>query len=350
MDTLTRTTRALATVETIASLRDIPDADSIVVARIRDWSVVVRRDEFQVGDKVVYFEIDSLLNVDDPRFSFLAPRGVRTTDEGRSGHVLKTARLRGQYSQGLVIALSEFPEIDDAVVGEDVTEALGVIKWDPPLPSEVEGQAIGFLPSWIHSTAEERVQNFAGLLASGDDGNWVATEKLDGSSTSVWVDGDAYGVASRTMDLLENPEAKMWGAALRLGIHDALRDAYPGRPAAAQGETYGAGVLGKNPLNLKEVRFAVFTLQVDGQLVPRSEWPQFFLDLAVPVYEGLPFPATVDDALAQVDGLKSLISPDRSAEGIVWRNSVHATLEVNGQVVRASAKVISPKYAMKFDS
>ena len=92
----TGTTRHLATVETITEIAPIPAADAIVRARVRGWDVVVRLDEFRVGDRCVYFEIDSLLDVADPRFEFLAPRGVRTTVDGRRGARRRSARECGR--------------------------------------------------------------------------------------------------------------------------------------------------------------------------------------------------------------------------------------------------------------
>ena len=115
--------RRLATIETIASISPIPQAEAIVRARVRGWDVVVKKDEFLPGDTCVYFEVDSMLDVSDPRFEFLAPRGVRVDENGREFHVLKTARLRGQYSQGLVVSTELFPELGEmslSRVGEDV--------------------------------------------------------------------------------------------------------------------------------------------------------------------------------------------------------------------------------------
>src|SRR5690606_33815341 len=109
------------TVAVVDSVSPIPDADRIEKARIRGWDVVVRAGEFRAGDLCCYFEIDSMLDVTDPRFEFLAGRGVRTDPDGRSGHVLKTMRMRGQVSQGLALPITEFPELDGSLPGDDVT-------------------------------------------------------------------------------------------------------------------------------------------------------------------------------------------------------------------------------------
>lgn len=345
-------TRKLATIELVSSVEDIPDADMIVKARIRGWDVVVKRDEFSVGDPCVYFEVDSLLDVEDERFAFLAPRGVRTDPDGRSGHVLKTARLRGQYSQGLALPLSAFPELaSDAPaadrVGEDVTSRLGVVKWEPPIPASLAGKVRGMRPSWIPATDEERIQNVSSILAARDE-DWVATEKVDGTSTTFWVDGDDFGVCTRNLDLLEEAGNTLWKVARSLGIHDQLRGSGLGSRVVLQGETYGEGIQ-KNPLRLRGHHFAAFTLRVDGVEVPRGAWPEWLLDLSVPTHD-LAFPATLEEALEQVDRLKSLLAPDRAAEGIVWRAANRDVVTLpNGSVVRASFKAISNRYLLKND-
>ncbi|WAC50547.1 RNA ligase (ATP) [Frigoribacterium sp. SL97] len=332
--------RKLATIETIESIREIEGADAIVCARIRGWDVVVKRDEFQPGDDCLYIEVDALVPTEDPRFAFLAPRGLRTDQDGNTGHVLKTARLRGQYSQGLALPLAEFPEV---VGADDVTAVLGIVEWDPPLPAELNGEARGTFPSWIRKTDEERIQNKSEFLDR--PGRWGATEKVDGSSMTVWVRDGVDGIASRNYDLERTPGSAMWLTADDLGLHDLLRSL--GDHAAVQGELFGPGIQG-NPLNQKQVSFLAFTLFVDGQEIPRGAWPQAVLDVAVPVYDFVK-PTTIDEALAQVEMLKSLVAPGRGAEGVVWRDLDSTTMDVRGQNARASTKVLSRKYLLKHD-
>jgi RNA ligase (TIGR02306 family) len=344
------TARRLATVETISEIAPIPDADAIVRARVRGWDVVVKKGEFEPGDACVYFEVDSMLDVEDERFAFLAPRGVRTDADGRKGHVLRTAKLRGQYSQGLALPLSAFPELASAVPGDDVTEAIGVWKWEPPIPAELSGQVRGMRPSWIPATDEERIQNLAAILHC--PGVWVATEKLDGSSMTVYVDPDTnvgpiHGVCSRNLDLLPAESNTLWRLAREHTLHDRIREEFPGRHAAIQGEAYGAGIQG-NPLKLKDQRFAAFTLRVDGREIPRGDWPAWLRELSVPVRGEFEFPATLDQALADADGMKSAVSPDRLGEGLVWRAADRTQVQLaDGSLVRASFKVISNKFLLK---
>jgi RNA ligase (TIGR02306 family) len=336
--------RRLVTVETIADLAEIPGADMIVRARVRGWDVVVKKGEFAVGDACVYHEVDSMLDPADPRYSFLKP--TRTLEDGLAVHVLRTMKLRGQYSQGLALPLAAFPELGAAPAGTDVTDILGIVKWDPPIPANLSGQVRGNRPSWIPMTDEERIQNLPPEILAVPGMDWEATEKADGSSVSIWSDptaddGVTFGVTSRNLDLVDTPGNTLWGLARSTGVADWLADLYPGRRVVLQGEAFGEGIQG-NPLRMKGHHLRAFTLRADGTEVPRGLWPDAVMSLSVPVYPDLAFPATLDEAIAQVDKIRSLISPDRYAEGVVWRSASSPSLVLpDGRVLRASMKVLS---------
>ncbi|WP_125775602.1 RNA ligase (ATP) [Antribacter gilvus] len=348
--TVTATERRLATVETIADIGPIPDADSIVRARIRGWDVVVKVGEFEVGDPCVYFEIDSLLDVTDPRFAFLAARGAQTAADGRRGHVLKTARLRGQYSQGLALPLNLFPEVLERVPGTDVTTVLDVVKWEPPVPAQISGVVRGPRPSWIPATDEERIQNVAAILETERD-DWIATEKLDGTSSTYYVDPSTgtSGVCGRNWDLLESEDNTLWRLGRRHRLHELIEATWPDARAAVQGEVYGEAIQA-NPLKVHGQHFGLFTIRVDGAELARGDWPDWALELSVPLREDLRFPSSVTEALSDIDGLRSAVSPDRPAEGVVWRALGASTVQLpDGTPSRASFKVLSNRYLLKHD-
>lgn len=346
----TKTKRRLATIERIASISPIANADAIVSSRIRGWDVVSRIDEFQIDDICLYIEVDSFIPASDSRFEFLAKRGVRKDANDNEGYVLKTAQLRGAYSQGLALPIALFPELAGFSVGSDVTEQLNIVIWEPKIPEELSGQVKGFRPSWIPVTDEERLQNLPDVLEYSDH-TWIATEKIDGTSTTIYVDGhngNEHGVCTRNYDLLDNPDVTFWKLSRSLDIHTLLEETYPGQRAAIQGETFGEGIQG-NPLRIKGRRFAAFTLLVGYREIPRSEWPGWLLNIAVPTHE-LSFPISLEKALSDVESLKSKITPDASAEGIVWRASDVAKLsKPDERYLRASFKVISNKYLLKHD-
>jgi RNA ligase (TIGR02306 family) len=321
--------RKLATIEEIGSIEPIPGADAIEAARVRGWTVVVRKGEFAPGDPVVYHEIDSALPLDDPRYAFLAPRGTKTYLD-RKVHVLKTARLRGVYSQGLVIGLGEFPELADASYGDDVTDILGVTKYEPPLPAS-SGEIIGRFPTaYARTTDAERVQNLDWADISGHD--WVATEKIDGTSfTFVMTEGGPI-VASRNYQIGRG-RSLYWDIAAQYDLENLIPVGM-----TVQGEIYGNNIQG-NPLGVTGRHLAVFGITMDHKPVTRG-----WMGLPwVPILD-LPFPANPDEALAQAEGLKSTISPQRLAEGIVW-HEIHGITPAS--LDRPCFKVISNKYLAK---
>lgn len=343
METL-EAVRALVTVETVTSITAIENADFIAVAKVRGWNLVVKKDEVKVGDAVVYFEIDSHLPLADPRFAFLEPRGAKTYN-GVNGHVLKSARMRGVYSQGLAIPARLFPELNELTSGEDLGTVLGVTKYEEEIPEEMAGLASGSFPTrFAPKTGAERVQNltdvFADLRATYD---WVATEKVDGTSTTYINDGGVLRVAGRGWEYAvpaSPAEATTpWKIAAEYDILNRLPIGY-----TVQGELYGAGILGKNTLKEPGKKFLAFNVLRDGVFVPRSEWPAAIEEIGTPVLD-LELPATVEEALAQVEGMKSVLNPAVMAEGIVWHNTAGARIpELQG---RTGMKAINNKWLVK---
>ena len=133
------TDRKLASVVKIVDIQPIPNADAIVVAKVKGWNVVVKRDEFKVGDLAVYYEIDSFLPV-RPQFEFLRKSSFKRMGS-QEGFRLKTIKLRNQLSQGL---LTPIPEgIIDPKEGDDLTEALDIVKYEPPIPAQLAGKIKG---------------------------------------------------------------------------------------------------------------------------------------------------------------------------------------------------------------
>lgn len=336
--------RALVTVETVTSLTPIENADFIAVAKVRGWSLVVKKDEVAVGDAVVYFEIDSHLPLSDPRFAFLEPRGAKTFN-GVHGHVLKSARMRGTYSQGLAIPASLFPELDTLADGEDLATVLGVTKYEKPIPAEISGKVSGEFPTqFAPRTGAERVQNLTDVFADLREAyDWLATEKIDGESTTFVNDGGVLRVAGREWEFsapASPAEATVpWKIAAEYNILDRLPVGY-----TVQGELYGAGVLAKNTLKEAGKKFLAFNVLRDGVFVPRSEWPAAIEEIGTPVLD-LELPATVEEALDQVEGMKSVLNPAVMAEGIVWHNTAGARVpELQG---RTGMKAINNKWLVK---
>jgi hypothetical protein len=148
--------RKLVTVRKIDSLNPIEGADAIEVATVGGWKVVVKRGEFQVGDLALYLEVDSFLPESDERFAFLMKSGVREF-EGVRGHKLRTIKLRGQLSQGLLLPVSLFEvELWGKDLAGDLADAIGIKKWEPAISPQLAGQIKGAFPSFIRKTDQER--------------------------------------------------------------------------------------------------------------------------------------------------------------------------------------------------
>lgn len=240
--------RKLATIRKIEAISPIPNADAIEVAHVGGWCVVVKKDEFKVNDLAVYLEIDSWVPHD------LAPflsKGVEPREfNGVKGERLRTVKLRGQISQGLLLSLSVLPHAlgfdyaTDKTVGEDVSHWLGIQKYEAPVPAQLAGEVRGMFPTKIPKTDQERIQNLTVELeewrAAGL--SWEVTEKLDGTSMTVYTDGDDEGVCSRNLNLKETQSNSLWRAANRAQLVEKLRST--GRNLALQGELVGEGVQG----------------------------------------------------------------------------------------------------------
>lgn len=181
--------RKMAYVRRIDRLESIPGADKIETAWFGGWPCVVKKGEFAQGDLVVYLEIDSW--VPNTLAPFLTKEGHEPKEfNGVKGERLKTIKLRKQLSQGLVLPLSVIPSPRPArsEEGDDVTEVLGVQKWEVPekTPNMPQGQKTRSFPYFIRKTDQERVQNYGHMIAENLDTEFEVTVKKDGSSITVF--------------------------------------------------------------------------------------------------------------------------------------------------------------------
>lgn len=231
--------RALATIRTVAEIQPIPDADKIVAARVDGWWVVIRKGEFQVGDPAVYIEIDSW--VPHTVAPFLSKGKGPKSYNGIEGERLKTVRLRKQLSQGLLLPLDvlDTPDVLDTlafldfldtplplVQGANVTDILGITKWERPVPKDHAGVIKGPFPHFLRKTDQERIQNVPEVLDDLDR-VWEISLKLDGSSTTIYCNEGEPGVCPRNTDLvLSNKDGRIVKAANDAGLIQDLQDIF----------------------------------------------------------------------------------------------------------------------------
>lgn len=252
--------RKLASIRRIDSIAPIEGADAIEVAVVGGWKVVVKKNEYAVGDLAVYFEIDSWIPTE--LAPFLSKGKEPREFEGVKGERLRTVKLRGQLSQGLLLPVSEetikgagslFKE------GLDVTDHLGIKKWEKPMPAQLAGQVRGNFPSLIPKTDQERCQNLvqeiANAIAAGM--RFEVTEKMEGSSMTCYLIDGEFGVCSRNLDLKETEGNSFWATARKEQIEEKMRAVGAYTEYAIQGELIGPGIQG-NIYELKEMEFRVF--------------------------------------------------------------------------------------------
>ena len=266
--------RKLVSFKIVEKIKSIENADAIELVCFGGWQVVVKKDEFKVGDKVIYFEIDSFLPKGIKQFAFLVEKSSKKALDTKGnevvGHVLKTIRLRGAISQGLVLSPKDFDkELNTQKDLEDYFyDELGVFKYEKPLP--LDTTIIGNYPNFTPKTDSERVQNLSDEIIKG--------------------------------------------------------------------EIVGEGIQ-KNPLKIQGKKLLIFEWES-----PNRDLPKELEDLKVKEYD-LPFPKTVEEAVAQVYGLKSLVNPNVQAEGIVWWNKEKELFEELD--FRPNFKAINNKYLLK---
>jgi RNA ligase (TIGR02306 family) len=256
--------RKMATIRKIDALRPIEGADAIECAIVGGWTVVVKKGEYTAGDLAVYCEIDSFIPTAIAPF-LTKPGHYTKTFEGVEGERLRTMKLRGQLSQGLLLPLRGFDAYFEGAgytlfnEGDDVSSFLGIKKYEAPVPAELAGEVKGMFPSVIPKTDQERVQNLKAELAEwfAEDLYWEVTEKLEGSSMTVYcIDGEV-GVCSRNLDLKRNPDNSLWRAAIKYDLEEKLK--IGGRNIAIQGELVGNGIQG-NIYQMRDQDFLVYDI------------------------------------------------------------------------------------------
>jgi RNA ligase (TIGR02306 family) len=332
--------RKMATIRQIDALNPIEGADAIECATIGGWKVVVKKGEFSVGDRAVYCEIDSWIPTE--LAPFLSKGKEPREFEGIRGERLRTVKLRGQLSQGLLLNLDfAIPQTNSFVEGDDVSETLGIVKWERPMNAQLAGMAKGNFPSLIPKTDQERAQNLKKEIAGAAEAGlqFEITEKLEGSSMTVYLIEDVFGVCSRNLDLKETADNTFWQIAREYNIEDKMRIAGLNN-FAIQGELIGPGIQG-NIYKLNKPVFMVFdvyNINAGSYLTPHDRRalirvldiphaPVLLVDKDLGV-------GSIDELLQWAEGESKIGKTER--EGIVFK-------EVHGGM---SFKAISNKYLL----
>lgn len=376
--------RELAYIVRVSETKDLEGYDKVHYVHVNGWWCVAGKD-IKTGDLAIYFEIDSLLPSNDARFAFMEKRK----------YLVKTQKMCKVVSQGLVLALSDFPELKNCKEGDFVTDKLHVEKYDPepinegPVKPKVSdfqramnshkrlfnNPVVKFAmrfrfarwllaklfvpkkdkckwPEWLPKTGSERIQNLPGLLGSST--KYIITEKVDGCSTSfILTEKDKYMVGSH--NVIKNPEKgsdggnfykiNVWAeSGANYSIESVLRDLKKDlklKTVAIQGETYGDGIQ-KRTYSLKHKHdFAVFHIWFDGVRLSIKDMIAVCDKYNLPhvhVYNyEYSIPETVEQIIEDVDNSKSNIDGG-DIEGFVFYSQ-------DGQ---QNFKCVSPNFLLKY--
>ena len=349
--------RKLASIQVVGAVEAIEGADAIEKIRVLGWWVVTKKGEHKVGDRLVYCEIDSLLP-ERAEFEFLRKSCYRAAIMAGgqvvlpAGFRIKTVKLRGQVSQGICFPLSILPDGVAAEEGADVSSALGIVKYDPPLPASLAGRVKGPFPSFVPKTDETRVQVLEGVLARHRGKTFYVTEKLDGASVTAYLREGEYGLCSRNQRLDESDmDNGMCRVAKELELEPKLRAARErlGFDLALQGEIIGPGIQ-KNKYALKGARLFFFNVvNLDAyRLEDHAKMGEILASMgleAVPPLGTVVLDHTVDQLVEMAIG-DSVLNPKSAREGIVLRPLV---TEEDPELGRLSFKAINPKFLLKYD-
>lgn len=364
--------RELAYVVQIDELRPIEGYDRVEHARVGGWWVIVKKDQFKVGDPAIYIEVDSKVPESEP-FEFLAKRGYK----------VKTIKMCKVISQGLLMSPSDFGCKEEPLVGTFLTEELGITyadaadnkrkansadkykimaqrrpdifrrKWARWMMRREWGKKVMFFffgkkkdvkrswPSWVVKTDEERCQNMPWLFPGNPEEEWIATEKIDGTSTTFTMKGHGkkrqFYICSRNV-VFDKPDKKCF---YDTNVYVEMAEKYNIEAKMAkildkatnlefitiQGETYGEGIQ-KRDYSMNEHNFMAFNLiygYKDGSIErfnPIEMTSMLLHDYGIPcvpvVSEHFVIPATCDELLVMAEGVSWIDGGMR--EGLVFRS------------------------------
>lgn len=363
--------RKLASIKTISEIHPIEGRDRIELAIVDGWQIIVKKGEYQIGDKTVFVEIDSVLP-EKPEFEFLRTKKFR----------IKTMKLSGTLSQGICFPLSILPQDREYNIEDDVTDIIGIKQYEVTRDIETEDttnnesikkfqhpifkflfkfsifrklllpkkQNKGF-PEFISKTDETRIQNMPFILKNKDI-KYVEREKIDGQSGTFFLkkmdkrwfwqkNNFDFGVCSRNLRLWNETSSSYWFVAKKYNIKTVLEDLIGDNDfVVIQGECVAPNVQG-NKYKVTEPDLYAFNLIYPSGKVPCLEGEEILKKYGIKwcplVNEEFVLPDTVNELLDHVTGKSKLY--DTLREGSVFR-----CYEKN-----TSFKAVSPDFLIKND-
>jgi RNA ligase (TIGR02306 family) len=313
--------RSLVTIQKVKAISEIADSDFLELAHVMGWQCVVKKGEFLAGDLGVYYEVDSFLPLDE-RYEFLRNTSYRDNADNGQGFRIRTVKMRGQLSQGLLLPLAKYPELEGCGEGADVTEKLNVQKWYIPETAAAGGMIIGERPYGIPASDEIRIQSALELIDQLKGKPYYITTKMDGTSGIVYFIDGKIGCCSRNKEIKDEEAALYWMPVYTYGLKEKLTQL--GRNLVLTGEICGPGIQ-KNKLRLPGLEWYVFDVKDwDSQkYLPYNEACKVCASLGLPFVpleeRGEHFDYSLEQLLEKAKG-KYASGLDK--EGIVVRDAL----------------------------
>lgn len=367
----------------VVTIKDVvkhPNADKLDLVTFNEigWRCVSETGLHKVGDMVIYVPIDSNVNTAREEFSWLAPKA-----KSNGLHRVRTVKLRGEVSQGLIIKCPEtiYVKAEDkqdadlvtAVPGDDALVHLGISKYEPPAEQVFSANAKGRYPTWLPKTDAERYQNWNRNIDEKRHNAWHASLKMDGTSLTVFYDAerapDVIGVCSRNQELKdpsEDPSSSSnlataygfrldtyWSTALKFGLINKVEEIalmYAAEKVGIQGEICGPGIQ-KNHLGLTANQFYMFDVFIVNKHFAGYLDRKLFMGLAaqmdIPTVPEL-WVGTLEEKLdypLNFDFISQMEYPSgHPVEGVVF---VPAVEQQAGNLGRLKFKYINPEFLLK---
>ena len=329
----------IATIEVISKLEKHPnpEVNSLSIATVLDWEVVVRTENYKVGDKVLFVEPDSVVP-EIPEFEFMRKCGFR----------VRTVKFKGYPSNGLCVPISELSRfnLSDVPLGTSVAELIGIKHYEKPV-SFVPGDAKGGLPDGVIKTDEISLYSTPEDFRLFIGKESVATVKIDGSSVSFFLKNGEFGVCSRTLELKNDERSRYWFLAKKYYIEEHMRSFVGksfGGNLVLQGESAGPGIQG-NKAGLSSQELFIFNGIQNGRYWDHDMLFNFCGNFAIPtvpvIWRGI-FNFTKEELQKMADDLK--YPNGKPAEGIVIRPVVEMRDSCGS---RLSRKVVSNVFKLK---
>lgn len=342
--------RKLASIQRIWKIEPIEGADKIELCYVEGWQCVANKGQFRPMDLAVYFEIDSYLPI-RPEFEFLRASSYKNTNIMGEGFKLRTMKFKGKISQGLVLPIDTFPEIQNPVLGQDVTEILGVRKWEIEERATTGGNVIGSLPYDVPKTEEVRVQNFVEFAEAFKNLPYYITTKMDGSSHSISIDENGFHVTGHNYEYKNDGSSSFYDLVNKRNYREALEKYYNEKilkTLTIQGEFCAPGIQ-RNRLKLVNPEWYVFTIRENGKRIGLKEMQlaceEMGLNMVPLEEEGVDLPSKYPTVLAILERAEGQYPNGGPKEGIVIRTTEPVYNETIGGPL--SMKAVSNKYLLK---